>query len=45
VAALPLTLALFTLVKLALAGCSPAPASSGQVDGVRVVRAQVRGIT
>jgi hypothetical protein len=39
-----------TLVALSLPACSPAPtssapASSAHVDGVRVVRAQVRGIT
>jgi len=35
-------LSLFALV---LAACAPAPSASERAEGVRVVRAQVRGIT
>jgi hypothetical protein len=45
VAALPLTVVFVTLVAMSLPACTPAPASSAHVNGVRVVRAQVRGIT
>jgi hypothetical protein len=40
-----MTRALFVLFALSLPACSTTPASSEPVDGVRVVRAQVRGIT
>ena len=34
-----------SLFALLLAGCAPAPSASERAEGVRVVRAQVRGIT
>jgi starvation-inducible outer membrane lipoprotein len=40
-----MTKVLFLLLALSLSACSTAPASSEPVEGVRVVRAQVRGIT
>jgi hypothetical protein len=40
-----MTRVLFVLFTLTLAACSTTPASSELVEGVRVVRAQVRGIT